>query len=155
ITEAALFRGFFDLGSMLGFADQRIGAVGALSVFLIILLLLEFPIARGLLNIGRHLEIRLRVAFLEKIPRLGDRYFQSRLTSDMAQRSHTVRLLRLLPTIGGKLINDAFQIILTTIGIALLDPKSAPLAALTAFIVVGVPLMAQPLIVERDLRVRS
>ena len=40
---------------------------------------------------------RLRAAFLEKIPRLGDRYFQSRLLSDMAERSHAVHAVRTLP----------------------------------------------------------
>src|SRR5262249_34451591 len=50
---------------------------------------------------------------------------------------------------------DFFQLVLTTIGIAWLDPKGAMLAALTALVAVLVPLLAQPLIVERDLRVRS
>ena len=35
---------------------------------------------------AKGLELRLRLAFLDKIPRLGDRYFRSRLVSDMAQR---------------------------------------------------------------------
>jgi ABC-type bacteriocin/lantibiotic exporter with double-glycine peptidase domain len=155
IVEALLFRGFFDLGRSLGLADQRMGAIGALLLFIIILLLLEFPIATGLLNIGRHLEARLRLAFLEKIPKLGDRYFQSRLISDMAQRSHSVRMLRLMPTMGGSLIRSCLGLAVTTAGIAWLDPASAPLAILVAVLSVFLPLAAQPLIVERDLRVRS
>src|SRR5262249_54484225 len=155
ITEAALFRGFFDLGSMLGFADQRIGAVGALSVFLIILLLLEFPIARGLLNIGRHLEIRLRMAFLEKIPRLGDRYFQSRPTSDMAERSHSIHQVRQFPDLATQLVRTLFELVLTAAAIAWIDPGSAGAAALLAVLALSRPLVAQPLLRERDLRVRT
>jgi ABC-type bacteriocin/lantibiotic exporter with double-glycine peptidase domain len=155
VVEALLFRGFFDLGRELGLAGQRLGAIGVLLGFLVALLLLEFPIATGLLRLGRHLEARLRLAFLAKIPHLGDRYFQSRLTSDMAERCHTAHTLRLLPDLGGRLLRSTFELVLTTIGIAWLDPASAPLAVLAAAFVLGLPLLAQPLLKERDLRVRS
>jgi ABC-type transport system involved in cytochrome bd biosynthesis fused ATPase/permease subunit len=118
------------------------------------LLLLEFPLATGLLRVGRHLEARLRLAFLAKIPRLGDRYFQSRLTSDMAERCHTAHTLRLLPDLGGQLLRTTCELVLT-VGIAWLDPASAPLAVLAAALAGGLPLLAQPLLKERDLRVRS
>src|SRR6266436_3858173 len=97
LVEIVLFRGLFDLGRDLGLAEQRLGAIGTLVVFVGALLLLELPIAAATLRLGRHLEVRLRVAFLEKLTRLGDRYFQSRPTSDMAHRSHSVHVLRLLP----------------------------------------------------------
>jgi ABC transporter transmembrane region len=155
VVEALLFRGFFDLGRELGLAGQRLGAMGVLLGFVAALLLLEFPIATGLLRLGRHLEARLRLAFLAKIPRLGDRYFQSRLTSDMAERSHTAHTLRLLPDLGAQLLRSTFELILTAIGIAWLDPASAPPAMLAAALMLGVPLLAQPFLKERDLRVRS
>ena len=58
------------------------------------LLLLEIPVTSSLLRLGRRLEIHLRLAFLEKLPRLSDRYFQSRPKSDMAERSHSIHLPR-------------------------------------------------------------
>jgi ABC-type transport system involved in cytochrome bd biosynthesis fused ATPase/permease subunit len=155
VVEALLFRSFFDLGRELGLVGQRLGAIGVLLGFVAALLLLELPIATGLLRLGRHLEARLRLAFLAKIPRLGDRYFQSRLTSDMAERCHTAHTLRLLPDLGGQLLRSTFELVLTAVGIAWLDPASAPLAVLAAALVVGLPLLAQPLLKERDLRVRS
>lgn len=155
IIEALLFRSFFDLAQQLALTNQRIAATVVLLLFVIALFFLEFPIAKGLLNIGRHLEARLRLAFLEKIPRLEDRYLQSRLISDMAQRSHAIRLLRLLPGLGGNFLRACFGLILTTVGIAWLDPASAPLAILIAVLSVLVPILAQPLILERDLRVRT
>ena len=126
VVEALLFRSFFDLGRELGLAGQRLGAIGVLLGFIAALLLLELPIATGLLRLGRHLEARLRLAFLAKIPHLGDRYFQSRLTSDMAERCHTAHTLRLLPDLGGQLLRSTFELVLTAIGIAWLDPASAP-----------------------------
>ena len=155
IFEAVLFRGLFDLGRELNLTGQRLGAMGVLLFFAIGLLLLELPIAAGLLRAGRRLEIRLRVAFLEKIPRLIDRYFQSRLTSDMAERSHSVHTLRSLPELGGQFLRFGFELVLTTAGIIWLDPASAPLALLAALFSLGLPLLANPLLMERDLRIRT
>jgi ATP-binding cassette subfamily B protein len=84
------------------------------------------------------------MAFLEKLPRLGDRYFHSRLTSDMAERSHLVHTLRLLPELGGQVIRLSWEILLTTAGIVWLDPASAPIALLAAAVAVGIPLAATP-----------
>ncbi len=123
--------------------------------FSLALLLLEIPLAGSLLRFGRRLEIRLRLAFLEKIPRLGDRYFQSRLKSDMAERSHSIHLIRRLPELGGQLLRYSFEIVFTTAGIIWLDPASAPIAILAAFAALAIPLASQPLLMERDLRLRT
>ena len=97
LVEALLFRGLFDVTANLELAGQRMGAMAALLVFDAALLLLEASIFSGATRLGRHIENRLRAAFLAKIPKLGDRYFQSRLTSDMADRSHATHRLRHLP----------------------------------------------------------
>jgi ABC-type bacteriocin/lantibiotic exporter with double-glycine peptidase domain len=149
IVEAMLFRG------LLGFAGERLGAISALIVFSLALLLLEIPLTGSLLRLGRRLEIRLRLAFLRKIPRLGDRYFQSRLKSDMAERSHSIHLIRRLPELGGQLLRYIFEIVFTTAGIIWIDPASAPIAVLAALAAVAVPLLSQPLLMERDLRLRT
>jgi ABC-type bacteriocin/lantibiotic exporter with double-glycine peptidase domain len=145
IVEAILFRALIGAG----------GSLAALIVFSAGLLLLEIPLVSGLLRLGRHLEIRLRLAFLNKIPRLGDRYFQSRLKSDMAERSHSIHQIRRLPELGGQLLRYAFEIVFTTAGIIWLDPSIAAIALLSALAAVGIPLLSQPLLIERDLRVRT
>lgn len=155
IVEALLFRGVFDLGRELGTAGQRMAAMAALVLFAGALLALEFPLAAGLLRIGRCLELRLRLAFLQKIPLLGDRYFQSRLTSDMAERSHSIHQIRHLSELGGQLTRSVLELLLTTAGIAWLDPRSAPWAIASAACALLLPLAAQPPLMERDLRVRS
>jgi ATP-binding cassette subfamily B protein len=155
VIEVMLFRGLFDLGRDLGLIEQRLGAMVALLVFVAALLLLELPIAAGLFRLGRRLEARLRLAFLEKIPRLNDRYFQSRPTSDMAERSHSLHQVRLLPDLGGQLLRLLCELALMTAGIAWLDLPSAPVAGLAAVIAVGLPFAVRPLLVERDLRVRT
>lgn len=155
VIEALLLRGLLDLGQTLEPAGQRLMLLAAVWVFVTALTLLELPLAGGTLRLGRHLEVRLRLAFLEKIPRLIDRYFQSRLTSDMAERSHALHALRDTPELGGQLLRSTFELALTTVGIAWLDPTSAPVALLTSALAVGLPLLAQPILAERDLRVRT
>src|ERR1700733_2615514 len=146
IVEAILFRG------LIGFGRSLFAVTIAFST---VLLLLEIPIVSSLLRLGRRLEIRLRLAFLEKIPRLGDRYFQSRLKSDMAERSHSIHLIRRLPELGGQLLRYSFEIVFTTAGIIWIDPPSAPIALLAAFAALAIPLASQPLLMERDLRLRT
>jgi ABC-type bacteriocin/lantibiotic exporter with double-glycine peptidase domain len=155
LLEAVLFRGLFDLGRDLGLAGQRLAAVAATAIFIAALLLVEFPLAAALLRLGRHLETRLRAAFLEKIPRLGDRYFQSRLKSDMAERSHTIHQIRHLPDLGSQLLRSMFELLLTLAGVIWLDPAAAPLAGAAVAISLLTPLLLQPLLAERDLRVHS
>ncbi len=155
IVEAMLFRGVFGLNGALAGSGRRWGAMAALAIFTGALFLLDLPLASSLLRIGRKLEVRLRIAFLEKIPRLGDRYFQSRLTSDMAERSHSIHQIRHLPELGGRLVRAVFELLLTTLGILWLDPPGAPWAIASAAAALLLPLAAQPALLERDLRVRG
>jgi ATP-binding cassette subfamily B protein len=153
--EALLFRGLLDLTHAMGLPLQRMTVMGALLAFIGALLLLEFPVSSGLLGMGRRLEARLRIAFLKKIPRLGDRYLHSRLNSDMASRSHQIHRIRLLPLLGGRLLRSTFELLLTTAGIIWVDPGAAGLAVATAAMAVGLPLLMQPLLAERDMRVEN
>lgn len=155
VAEALMLRGLFDVGRELNLSGQRLGAVGALVVFLLALLALELPVAAAVLRMGRRLETRLRMLFMDKIPRLGDRYFHSRLTSDMTERSHNIHVLRQLPALGERFMRTVFSLALTTLGIAWLDPASAPVALLAAALAVAVPVAAQPFLIERNLRVRN
>ena len=125
VVEALLWRGLVDLSRDLGLVHQRLGALVALCALLGVLLLLDLGNAVGLWRLGRQLEARLRLAFLGKMPRLGDRYFQSRPTSDMAERSHSVHRLRLLPDLGGQIIRLVAELLMTTAGLVWLDPADA------------------------------
>jgi len=155
VIEALLFRGFLDLGDHLRLSGQRLAAVAAVLVFLGCLLALEWSVALGLWRLGRHLEVRLRTRFLLKIPRLADRYFQSRLMSDMAFRAHWLQLLRQLPEIAGQLLRLSASLAITAIAIAWLYPGSAVLALSAAVAACAVPVLFQPALVERDLRFRE
>ncbi len=155
IVEALLFRRLLDVGSELVLGRQRLVAFGFLLLFLVALLLLDLPIAATTLNLGRRLEIRLRIAFLTKLPRLSDRYFHSRLTSDMAERAQSIHRIRALPEIGSQFVRANCTLVMTTAAIAWLSPSSMSLAILVAGLAVVIPLAANPFLSERDLRART
>src|SRR5215475_15393169 len=159
MMEALLFQGLFDLSRKLAPTEQRLGAMAALIAFASALLLLEWPLASSALKMGRGLETRLRVAFLEKIPRLGDRYFQSRLISDMAERGHSAHSLRRLPSMGVRFLRLSFELALTTAGLIWLDPTrtwaGAWATVVVAVIALVLPLALQSRLTERDLRIRN
>jgi ATP-binding cassette subfamily B protein len=155
VIEALLFRSLFDLGRHFQLSADRLGAMAALLLFLLCLLALEWPASAGQYRIGRYLELRLRTRLMAKIPRLSDRYFQSRLISDMASRVHQLHQLRQLPEIAGQLLRLTASLLVTAIAVVWLYPGSVVLVLLAVVVACGVPLLFLPAMVERDLRFRE
>jgi len=155
VLQAILFRALVQGGQEFSEKGQRLGAVIAVLALLLILLMIDIPTFGALVAMGRRLEVRFRSAFLEKLPRIAERYFHSRLTSDMAERSHSVHVLRTLPTLAGECLALVFELILTTAAIMWIDPHLWYLAILSAAVAIGLPLAAQPILGERELRVRT
>ena len=155
VTEAVLLRGFFDLARELAITGQRTGALATLLAFSLILLALEFSIIGGVFRLARTLEVRLRLAFLEKVPRLEDRYFQSRPISDMGDRSHNVHRLRTAPDLASRFLRALFEMALTAAAVAWFYPHTTVAVAALAVLAIAIPLAAQPALAERDLRLRS
>jgi len=155
VLDAFLFRGLLDVGPYLKLPEQRLGLLIALISFLAVLAVLEVTTTSSLLRMGRRLEAHLRLRLLRKIPRMGDRFLKSRLTSDMAERSHSLVELRDAPMLGGQLIGSFFQLALTTFGVIWLAPSCAPQALLLALLATLLPFSTQPLLQERDLLLRN
>ncbi|MGB7812564.1 MAG: cysteine peptidase family C39 domain-containing protein, partial [Polyangia bacterium] len=155
VVESLLFRSAIDIGQRLPLFEQRLAAAGALVLFLAALFFVEWPLARTLWAVGSRLEMLLRQAFLRKLPLLGDRYFQSRPISDMAERAHLLHWLRLLPGQGGQLLRTICELLTTTAGVIWLYPSGAALVLALAGLMLVLPLCCQPALVERDLRMRG
>ncbi|XXX85353.1 ATP-binding cassette domain-containing protein [Sorangium sp. So ce145] len=155
VLESLLFRGLLQISNDLALFEQRLAALIALAAFLAVELALDLSLTTGMIRLGRHLEVRLRMAFLAKIPRIGDRYFQSRPASDMAQRGHSLHVLRGLPAFGGQIARSALDLAVTTAAIVWIDPGSARLAVPGAALALALPFAGNRVLVERDLRVRT
>ena len=153
--QAFLFQGLFRFQYIFAEMDQRVYALAALFILLFALFLLEFPLSAATQRVGRRLETRLRVAFLKKIPLLSDRYFHSRLTSDMTNRAHGLRSLRNLPGLAVGFLLSIFNLALTVTGVVWLQPHSLWLAlgAMSAFAAFGWG--SHNILEENDLRLRT
>jgi ATP-binding cassette subfamily B protein len=155
MLEALLFRGMLDIAPSLTLASQRLLAGIALVLFVALLLAAELAMGFEIARLGRALEVRLRISLLAKLPRLADRYFQSRPITDMADRSHNIQSVRAVPALGLGFVQVLFELALTVVGIAWIAPATAPWAAAIALSAFALPFLVQPLLNERDLRVRN
>lgn len=155
MVQALVFQGLIDLTGLLRDRGQQLLFVAAIVVFMAVLFAVEVPINAIVLRMGRKLEMRFRIRFLDKIPRLGDYFFQGHLKSDLVQRAHSLRQLHLLPELAVTLFRLSFQLVLTTLGIIWLDPPSALLALSATASFLGLAYVTQPILQERDLRLRA
>ncbi len=155
VAQALVLRGLFDVQSRLGLVGQRVGAVALVAALFASALLLDVPILARTLALGRRLDGRLRLRLLAKLPRLPDRYFSSRLVSDVASRAHEAHLLRGAPAVAAQVVRATVEIALVAAGLAWLDPAAAPLAVGAAALVIVAPLVANKRLAERDMRARA
>ena len=155
MLEVTLLRGALEIGNVLLLREHRLVTVGFVLGVIGALLVLDLAITAGILRVGRRLETRLRAALLAKLPALGDGYFRSRLVSDLAHRAHSIDGLRALPELGSRFLRTSSQLIFTALALAWLDPVSGWLALLSAACALAVPLAAQRLLAERELRQRN
>lgn len=155
VIELALFRTLIDLLARLGLASHRAQALGAVVVFTLALLLMEIPAMSLALRAGRRLELRLRLGFAERLPRLADGYLQSRQVSDLAGRIHYAARIRQLPDVLCQVFGAGWELVATAAAIAWLDPRLLPHLCAVVALGVLVPLLGYHLVRERDYRVRT
>jgi ATP-binding cassette subfamily B protein len=153
--EALLFRALLDVGRDLGVREQRVVAVAAILTFTLLLSVVDYPLSSWLLAAGRRLEAGLRLRFFARMPQLGDRYFRSRLTSDIAERVHSLHVMRQLPPLAGRAVRTLGELAATAIGIVWIDPASTIPALLLVAAIVLMPLAAYPTLAELELRMRT
>ena len=155
IVQALMLRAILDLGRDLGTVKQRAAGLAVLVVIALLLLLMQAPISLGLLGIGRRLEVRLRKAYFEKLPKTEDRYFQSRLTSDMASRCHAIQSMRTLPGLVAQAITITLEVLTTAAALVWVAPAEWHVTLALTAVTLLVPLVAQALFFEPDMRVQT
>ncbi|EYF04574.1 ATP-binding cassette domain-containing protein [Chondromyces apiculatus] len=155
VIELVLFRTLIDLVGRLGLASHRAQALAVVLVFSLALLLLDIPAMSLVLRAGRRLELRLRLGFAARLPRLADGYLQSRLVSDLAGRIHHATRIRQLPDVIWQLFRAGSELVVTAAALAWLDPRL--LAHVLAVVAVSllVPLVTYNPVQEHDYRVRT
>lgn len=148
IAEVALLRDALDRPD----AASVLVAVAGLAALLMVL---ESAVAAASLAVGRRLEVGLRRALFDKLPRLPDRYLRSRAPSDMAERAHVVHALRLLPLLVVGLLSAASETLLVAAALCVLDPAGAPMVVAATVLVLAVAIAVQWPLREREQRERE
>jgi ATP-binding cassette subfamily B protein len=155
LCEILLFRSLLGLAGHLSHRDQRLTVVAVLFALLANVTIFEWSGETLVRRMGRRIEIRIRAGFCERLPRLGDRYFKSRLVSDMAQRVHSIQIIRDAASLAGTMLSGVSGMVATLFGIAWFYPGALWPAAICASICTLLPILAQRTLNERDLRARE
>ena len=120
-----------------------------------IALALNWLSTNSLLKLGQEIESRLRRLFMYRIPLLGDRYFRSRLRSDMAARSHQMYQVHYFPETLGRILFIACEVLFTATAMVWASPENILPVAFATLAALGVPWVTFPLLSEQDMRVRT
>ena len=116
---------------------------------------LNWLMTNALLTLGQRIEAQLRRLFMYRIPLLGDRYFRSRLRSDMAGRSHLMYQVHYFPETLGRMLFMSCELVFTAIAMLWASPEQVLPILLAAGAALGVPFLTFPLMSEQDMRVRT
>lgn len=152
LVQTLILQGVLQVSLILPTLGQPTGIMISLLIFFTALFTLNMTVSALTQRMGRRLETRLRIAFLEKLPRLNDRYFHSRLISDMAQRAHDLRSLRAFPSEIVELSRMAVELLLTTIGITLLKPDIGLFSLVASGLFIGITFVNRQFLQERGMR---
>ncbi|HEY2514969.1 MAG TPA: ATP-binding cassette domain-containing protein [Polyangiaceae bacterium] len=154
-ADVLVLRGLFDTTRYLTVRYQRVSGIVSLLPFLLGALALQVYAGAVVTRAGRALDVRLRAALLEKLPRLDDAYLRSRPTSDLAARGHAIHALRQAPALASRLAS-AFASYAVTVGaIALLEPSLGGLALAAAVLGLAVPYVIRKPLAESTMRLST
>lgn len=129
-VQAVLLRALLDLGLLLAAPAQRAQVIMLLLGFGLTLLLLKWWMQRATLSIGHRLDARLRMALLALLPGLSPSYPRTLALGDLFERLHSAQALRQMPYYLAEFVQLTALLVLTVIGLLLIDPVVALLACL-------------------------
>lgn len=153
--EALALRGLLGLDVASSLPYQRALGLAGLLVLVGLGAWLERWLLGALAQLGRVLEMRLRVAFLLALPRLDDNYTRTRPTSDLAARGAALHVLREVPSLWAGVLGGLLTVLTTSAALAWLQPEGMALALPLAVVASCVPLLARKALTEASLRLRT
>ena len=138
-----------------GMKTNPVEALSTLAVLALLLFLLELAAGYGASFLGRRLEFRLRQAFYEKMPTIGDDYFRTRLVSDLSQRAFELRYLQSLPALIGSACQLVVSMLFVAVGIVIITPSGLLAALAILAVAFGAVILHFPLVQEHEMRQRT
>lgn len=153
--EAVLLRALLEMEAYLTLDYQQAGALAAVLLLVLIGLFLELGFTRKLRELGRALELQLRVALLQKLPRLPDSYLRTRPASDLPGRAHALHRIRELPALLGHGALSLLSLVANLLGLLWLYPGGALLALGGALVALLLPWFADSKLLGTSTRLRA
>jgi ATP-binding cassette subfamily B protein len=125
LLEMFALRAAFNAGSVLSLPQQRLAGVSIYFAIVAAALFLDTLLSVGIARLGRAMELRTRLALLEKLPRLPDKYFRSRPMSDVTQRSTGLFQVKAVPLAFFTLVRSSIEIVTSCIALIAVFPAGA------------------------------
>lgn len=153
--QAVAFKMLFEFDNLI--APGTLRAQIALVIFLIVggIAVINIPLQLTVQKLSRQLEDQFRIALYEKLPKLKDEYFSSRLLSDLIERSHSVAAIENIPAIAVELIQALVTVLLVFAGLIYLAPEATPWLITFASLCLALPLLSQKLVGQKDMITRT
>ncbi len=155
LLEGLALRALLDVTRELVQPYQRAAALAALLLLLCGSLGLELWLTRTAACLGSQLELQLRMRFLSTLPLLPDRYVQSRPRSDLAERGHSLHVVRQLPNLWLRATRSLALLIATTAALAWLHPQGTSLILGLGALAALVPWAAKWALAEGSARLKA
>jgi ABC-type bacteriocin/lantibiotic exporter with double-glycine peptidase domain len=152
LVEAVIFRSSFTIVSQFRIPLQGAAFAAMIAGFALALLAVEGVLALVMAWAGRYVEGVLRIATLERLPRLKNTFLRSRSVSDLAQRGQNIDAVRSLPQTLVALLRSTSDLGLTTAALWILDPTLRIHALVALGAALAVPFVARRVMLERDIR---
>jgi len=155
ILEAVILRMLISPSLQMGAAADRVELIVAVLALACLIIVLDGPLTALAERSGSKFEVSLRMEFLKQLPNLPDRYFASRLVSDLASRAHAIKRVHEIPLVFVRLVRLLARLLLVTAAMLVLVPGSAGLVVLMGLSALLLPFVTTLLIDGQDMRVRT
>lgn len=154
-AQAVAFKMLFEFDQLIAPGTLRMQIAFVIFLIILVVAVVEVPLQLSIQKLSRRLEDQFRIALYEKLPRLKDEYFSSRLLSDLIERSHSVAAIEDVPVITIEFIQALVSLLLIFAGLIYLAPHQALWLTLFLAVCLILPVIAQRLIGQKDMVTRT
>lgn len=153
--EGVLLRSLLSVDRELRLGYQRVAGISSVVALIALGACLDGWTNMAVHRMGRELETRVRVGFLDKLPRLEDEYLRSRPSADMVGRGNGLHMLRQVSAIWTDIARNVLMLLATTLALLWLFPEGAfPIVAL-ALVSLVVPHFGRSTLAEVNVRLHA
>lgn len=141
-------------GAVLGF-DARVTFVAVVLLVLVSSAAIELWWRLQVRALGRMLDVRLRIAFVERLRELRRSFLRTRPASDISHRVHLATFVRNIPELIGQGWSTLCSLLLATGALLYLFPGGRMVVLATLIAAIMVPTLAHRSLVEKDGKLRA